>query len=150
MGTGRALAVDLGTKRVGLAISDASGTLARPFKTLHATGGSALDLVVAEADTLSRDADGLTVIVVGVPAHLDGQASDQTQRAYAFIDQLRLRVHVPVVGEDERLTSREAEERLALQERDWRKRKAQLDAAAAAVFLQDFLDRNSSVLKIED
>lgn len=147
MGTGRALAVDLGTKRVGLALSDPSGTLARPFKTLHVTSTTALDLVAAEADALIRDPDGLRVIVVGVPAHLDGQASDATRRARAFIDQLRLRVSVPVVPEDERLTSLEAEQRLALRERDWRKRKAQLDAAAAAVFLQDFLDRGSPIIE---
>jgi RNase H-fold protein (predicted Holliday junction resolvase) len=48
---------------------------------------------------------------------------------------------IPIVGEDERLTSHEAEARLAIRERDWRKRKLKLDAAAAAVFLQDFLDR---------
>ncbi|MBM3770156.1 MAG: Holliday junction resolvase RuvX [Acidimicrobiia bacterium] len=145
MGTGRALAIDLGTRRVGLALSDVSGTLARPFKTLQVTGVTTLDVVVAEVDSLMRDADGLRVIVVGVPARLDGQASDDTRRARAFIDQLRSRVSVPVVGEDERLTSREAEQRLALRERDWRKRKAQLDAAAAAVFLQDFLDRGAPV-----
>lgn len=143
MGRGRALAVDFGSKRVGLALSDASGTLARPFKTLRVMDETALDLVVAEVDALIRDADGLTVVVVGVPAHLDGHASDETRRAQAFIEQLRLRVRVPVIGEDERLTSREAEQRLALRERDWRKRKAQLDAAAAAVFLQDFLDRGT-------
>ena len=50
---------------------------------------------------------------------------------------------MPIVGEDERLTSREAEERLALRERDWRKRKLRLDAAAAAIMLQDFLDRSA-------
>lgn len=141
MGTGRALAVDLGTKRIGLALSDASGTLARPFKTLRVTPDGALNLVVAEVDALSRDGDGLGVVVVGVPGHLDGRPSNETRRARAFIDQLRRRVNIPVVGEDERLTSREAEQRLAVHERDWRKRKAQLDAAAAAVFLQDFLDR---------
>lgn len=141
MGTGRALAVDLGTKRIGLALSDASGTLARPFKTLRVTPEGALSLVVAEVDALSRDGEGLAVVVIGVPGHLDGRPSDETRRARAFIDQLRRRVSIPVVGEDERLTSREAEQRLAVHERDWRKRKAQLDAAAAAVFLQDFLDR---------
>jgi RNase H-fold protein (predicted Holliday junction resolvase) len=53
---------------------------------------------------------------------------------------LRTRTPVPVFDVDERLTSREAESRLALCERDWRKRKARLDAAAAAIFLQDYLD----------
>lgn len=144
------MAVDLGTRRVGLALSDASGTLARPFKTLQVSERTALDLVVAEVDTLALEADGLDVIVVGVPAHLDGQPSEQTRQALAFIDRLRARVSVRVVGEDERLTSREAEERLARRERDWRKRKARLDAAAAAVFLQDFLDRQQAGSTIDD
>jgi RNase H-fold protein (predicted Holliday junction resolvase) len=59
----------------------------------------------------------------------------------AFIALLKSRTALPIATEDERLTSREAESRLARREKDWRKRKAQLDAAAAAVFLQDYLDR---------
>jgi RNase H-fold protein (predicted Holliday junction resolvase) len=57
------------------------------------------------------------------------------------VEALRLKTTLPVFCEDERLTSREAESRLAERERDWRKRKAKLDAAAAAVTLQDYLDR---------
>ena len=59
----------------------------------------------------------------------------------AFIAALADRTALPIAVEDERLTSREAESRLALRERDWRKRKAKLDAAAAAIILQDYLDR---------
>ena len=59
----------------------------------------------------------------------------------AFIDALRSRTTVRIVTEGERLTSREAESRLAVNERDWRKRKEKLDAAAAAIILQDYLDR---------
>jgi putative Holliday junction resolvase len=57
-----------------------------------------------------------------------------------MVSLLAARLAVPVFTQDERLSSREAEERLALREKDWRKRKAKLDAAAAAVILQDFLD----------
>jgi putative Holliday junction resolvase len=76
-----------------------------------------------------------------MPARLDGTASDQTPLARRFISALAARVGVPVVSGDERLTSREAEERLAVRERDWRKRKRKLDAAAAALILQDYLDQ---------
>ena len=58
----------------------------------------------------------------------------------ALAQALQARVNIPVVLQDERLSSREAESRLALRERDWRRRKAKLDAAAAAVVLQDYLD----------
>ena len=140
-GVMRALGIDLGARRVGLAISDATGTLARPLTTLKVNGPDLVDLVAREIDRLAAEDDGLSVIVVGLPARLDGTASDETARASAFIEALGRRTVIPIVGEDERLTSHEAEARLAIRERDWRKRKLKLDAAAAAVFLQDFLDR---------
>ncbi len=140
----RALGVDVGTRRVGLAVSDVSGTLARPFKTLLVSAPTALDRLVEEIEELAAADDGLEVIVVGIPVRLDGSASAATLTARGLIDALRTRTSIAVVGEDERLSSREAEQRLALREKDWRKRKARLDAAAAAVFLQDFLDRRSA------
>jgi putative Holliday junction resolvase len=71
---------------------------------------------------------------------LDGSPNRQTQRVGTMVTLLSARLTVPVFTQDERLSSREAEERLSLREKDWRKRKAKLDAAAAAVILQDFLD----------
>lgn len=136
----RALGVDLGMRRIGLALSDATGTLARPFKTLMVSPTDALDRLVQEIGLLAAEEDGLAVVVVGVPARLDGEATSETALARAMMDALRTRIGIPVLGEDERLTSREAEQRLALRERDWRKRKQQLDAASAAVLLQDYLD----------
>jgi putative Holliday junction resolvase len=65
---------------------------------------------------------------------------EATDRVRAFIDELRKRTQVTIATQDERLSSREAESRLALRVRDWRKRKTKLDAAAAAVILQDYLD----------
>jgi putative Holliday junction resolvase len=137
----RALGIDVGERRIGLAISDASGTLARPLTTLAIKPGEGLRRVVTEIERLTCEEGGLGVIVVGFPTRLDGTASDATTRVSAFIESLRLLTTIPIVSEDERLTSREAEQRLAVRERDWRKRKARLDAAAAAIFLQDFLDR---------
>ena len=63
-----------------------------------------------------------------------------TPRVQAFANRLGADAHVDVVLQDERLTSREAESRLAEREPDWRRRKARLDAAAAAIILQDYLD----------
>ena len=140
----RVLGVDVGERRIGLAISDRSRTLARPLTTL--TIESAADAVDRVADTITRlrgEDDGLDMVVVGLPVKLDGSASTATARAVEFIEGLRARVPVVILTEDERLTSREAESRLAVQERDWRKRKEKLDAAAAAVILQDYLDRSS-------
>ena len=140
----RILGIDVGRRRIGLAISDCSQTLARPLATLtldapgapHAAGR-----VAVEVARLAAEDDGLGAIVVGLPVRLDGSANDETPYVMAFIAALKTRTSIPIVTEGERLTSREAESRLAVNERDWRARKAQLDAAAAAIILQDYLDR---------
>jgi len=138
----RVLGIDVGDRRVGLAISDATRTLARPLITLSVSSrADAIDRVAAAIAQLSAEDDGLSRIVVGMPARLDGSPSEGTARAAAFVDALKTRTALPIVTEDERLSSREAESRLAVRERDWRKRKEKLDAAAAAVILQDYLDR---------
>jgi len=77
---------------------------------------------------------------VGLPTRLDGTPNEQTGGVTAFAAALRARIGQPVVLRDERLSSVEAESRLAHRDRDWRSRKKKLDAAAAAVVLQDYLD----------
>jgi putative Holliday junction resolvase len=138
----RVLAIDVGGRRIGLAISDPSATLARPLATLPVKSAKdGVEQVAGEIRRLERDEDGLSAIVVGLPVRLDGLPSAQTPRVAAFVDALKRRTALPIVTADERLTSREAESRLSVHERDWRKRKAKLDAAAAAIILQDYLDR---------
>ena len=137
----RILGLDVGRRRVGVAISDASGTLARPLKTLQIDEATIIDIVASEVFRLAAEDDGLATVVVGLPRSLDGSKNEQTREVEAFVEELRPRLPIPVEYEDERLSSREAENRLAMRERDWRKRKAKLDAAAAAVILQDYLDR---------
>lgn len=140
--TGRILAVDVGARRVGLAISDASRTLARPLEAITVTSeADAVDRVARRIEQLDGEDEGIAAIVVGMPSSLDGTPTPQTAHVQAFIARLKARTPLPIATEDERLTSREAESRLARREKDWRKRKAQLDAASAAVFLQDYLDR---------
>jgi putative Holliday junction resolvase len=140
---GRVLGVDVGARRVGLAISDVSRTLARPLETIAVTSDAdAVDRVARRILELAEEDDGLSTIVVGMPSRLDGTPTPQTSRVAAFIDRLKTRTSLAVETEDERLSSREAESRLAAGERDWRERKKKLDAAAAAVILQDYLDRN--------
>ena len=138
----RVLGIDVGVRRIGLAISDPSRTLARPLTTLSVANPSdAVDRVVDLVGRLRAEDDGLETIVVGLPSRLDGTPTEATPAVVAFIDALKTRTMVPVATEGERLTSHEAEQRLAVTERDWRKRKQALDAAAAAIILQDFLDR---------
>jgi putative Holliday junction resolvase len=142
----RVLGIDYGLRRIGLAVSDATGTLARPLTTLDRSGlandAGVVDAVLAAMADLARDDDPVSSIVVGLPRRLDGSPSDQTPRVEAFVRILTARAGVPVAVQDERLSSREAESRLAVKEKDWRRRKEKLDAAAAAIILQDFLDSN--------
>lgn len=137
----RVLGIDVGRRRVGLAISDCSRTLARPLATITVTSGNLVQRLVTEVERLAAEDDGVAEIVVGVPVRLDGSPSEQTAFVTTFVTALRARTPIPVVTEGERLTSHEANARLAETEPDWRKRKQQLDAAAAAVILQDYLDR---------
>ena len=138
----RMLGIDLGERRIGLALSDPSGTLATPLDTLAPAGGldARAAAVAAVTARLAQEEDGLAAIVVGWPLALDGGRHAQTARVEAFAAALRRRTALPVRLQDERLTSREAEGRLALREKDWRRRKRRLDAAAAAVILQEHLD----------
>jgi putative Holliday junction resolvase len=141
LGSVRVAALDVGTRRIGLAVSDPSGTLARPFAVITVGRLRSPVRLVAEAIArLADEEDGLREVIVGLPAHLDGTPSPQTAQVRAFAADLAGKIDVPIVFQDERLSSREAESRLAVGERDWRKRKPRLDAAAAAVILQDYLD----------
>jgi len=138
----RFVGLDIGEKRIGVAVSDVSGTLARPLGVLRPSGldVDALDVVSTEIARLMAEEDGLGEIVIGLPRRLDGSPSDMTPRVEQFARQLRAKTSLPVTLQDERLSSHEAESRLALRDKNWRSRKAKLDAAAAAVILQDYLD----------
>jgi putative holliday junction resolvase len=141
-GVARIVGLDVGERRIGVAISDATCTLARPLTALRTTGldGNALEVTTAEIARLSREEDGLAGVVVGLPRHLDGTPSRMTARVERFGARLRARTELPVMFQDERLSSREAESRLAAREKNWRARKDRLDAVAAAVVLQDYLE----------
>jgi putative Holliday junction resolvase len=149
----RLAGVDLGLRRIGLAASDPSGTLARPWKTIAAgatperSAGlvrSALTHYAAETGAAAAgEPAGLAAfdaIVVGWPERLGGGDTHLTEAVRRFVVALQDLTGLRVERQDERLSSHEADARLGARERDWRKRKAQLDAAAAAVILQDYLD----------
>lgn len=139
------MGVDYGQRRIGLALSDGTGMLARAWKTIPRVGNPSqvAAALAGEADGLMREDDGLAAIVVGLPKRLNGEPTQHTATVEAVVERLRSLVSIPIVLQDERLTSREAESLLARREKDWRKRKAMLDAVAAAVILQDYLDGQS-------
>jgi putative Holliday junction resolvase len=138
----RILGVDDGRRRIGLAVSDPSGTLARPVELVagHDDPAVAARAVAAAIARLEAVDDPVGTIVVGLPLRLDGTPNEQTDHARALAAELERMTGRIVLLQDERLTSHEAEGRLAVRERDWRARKKRLDAAAAAVMLQEYLD----------
>lgn len=139
----RVLGIDFGERRIGLAISDCSGTLARPLRVLDAPHSrpTVITELAALIDKLAAEDDGLGVIVVGLPKRLDGTVSEQTAQVEAFAKALAGHTVLPIVFQDERLTSWDAETQLAQHVKDWRQRKRRLDAASAAIMLQDYLDQ---------
>ncbi len=142
----RVLGIDYGARRIGLALSDATATLASPWRLLERPASEAETMAIIEREVAQLVAadDGLQAVVVGWPRRLDGSATHLTPIVEAFARTLEARISVPVILQDERLSSHEAESRLAMRERDWRRRKAKLDTAAAAVVLQDYLDHQRS------
>jgi len=138
----RIVGLDVGERRIGVAVSDVTRTLARPLGVLRSAGldSDAVQVAAEEVARLAHEEDGVASIVVGLPRRLDGTPTGMTPRVERFARQLEARSAVPVILQDERLSSREAESRLALRQKDWRVRKQRLDAAAAAVILQDYLD----------
>lgn len=138
----RALGVDYGQRRIGLALSDASGMLARPWKAIARVGDASqvAAAIAGEMAILERQNEGVGVVVVGYPRRLNGEPNEQTASVERVAEQLVRLITIPLVLQDERLSSREANSLLARTEKDWRKRKMHLDAMAAAVILQDYLD----------
>jgi putative holliday junction resolvase len=132
----RAAAVDLGRIRVGLAISDELGLMAHPRPFLD---GKNIGQVVKQLTALC-ESEGVDVFVVGLPRLLDGQEGTAARKARQFAMKLREVSRCRVVLVDERLTTRQAHDRLAESGLDGRERRTRVDSASAALLLQTFLD----------
>jgi putative Holliday junction resolvase len=136
---GRFLGVDLGTKRIGLAISDAEAELAFPVETL-ARRDLPRDLEALRVLCVER---GVVGIVVGLPLHLNGRRGPEAEAAERFAAQLAAATGLPVDLLDERWTSVEAERALRDTGRRREKQRAVVDSVAAAILLRTWLSRRS-------
>jgi putative Holliday junction resolvase len=132
----RVLGVDFGSKRVGLAISDETGTVATPIGNVP---GEAIAKVCASILQVVHDRH-VTEIVVGVPWKLDGNPSDQTRHTLQFIDALKAAAAIPVNQWDERLTSVQANRVLIEGNVRRKERREKIDQLAAQLMLQSYLD----------
>ncbi len=134
---GPILAVDLGKKRIGLAVSDPAASIAFPagYVLSH---GRARDVVALREVVAER---GIVRVVVGLPIHLDGRASPGSQAARSFADALGEATGIPVDLLDERWTSQAAERSLSESKRGRKQRREAVDAVAATLLLRTYLER---------
>ncbi len=132
----RVLGIDFGEARIGLAISDHEARLAVPLTTLERTSdGEAIahiGAVVAE--------EGVELLVIGEPRNLDGTLGERARRVRSFLRKLRRTVQLPCELVDERLTTVEARQRLQEAGVDTRRFPERIDAVAAQILLQQYLD----------
>jgi putative Holliday junction resolvase len=137
----RALGLDLGTRRIGVAISDDGGTIASPIETLQRTKDRTAD---HRAIASLVEEWGAGVVVVGLPLSLDGTEGPAATSALAEVDELRQALTVPVETVDERFTTVTAGQQLREQGVRGKRRTAVIDQAAAAVLLQSWLEQQRS------
>jgi len=133
----RALGIDLGSKRVGIAVSDLSGTIASALTTVHRSKSRRHD-----HDEIARlvKLEECEIVVVGLPLSLDGTHGPAARSAVKEADQLERNLGVPVEMYDERFTTVEAERYMMEAGMDAKQRRLVVDKAAAAVMLQAWLD----------
>lgn len=136
----RVLAIDFGTVRIGLALSDPTRTLASPLTVIRA-GTTAIQEIAHLA--MQHEAGE---IMIGLPLSVDGSDSDMTRRVRAFAQQIGAAIPLPVVLYDERYSSMIAQEHMieAGYSRKTRRKKGEVDKRAAAAMLQEYLDSGTN------
>jgi putative holliday junction resolvase len=135
-GHGRILALDLGEKRIGVALSDETRLVARSFTVIARTSR------LADFEKIGRivDEQAVTLIVVGLPLHLDGREGQKAAWARDYAAALAGHLRIPVELWDEALTTVAAQESMRQRGQSRKKQREWVDAVAAAFILQNYLD----------
>ena len=136
MGTTRSLGLDIGDKRIGVALSDPGGILASPFTIINR--GDEKQDIEAIADIVNQNQ--VERIVVGLPRSMDGSVGRQAEKVKSFIEGLSSHIEVPLEFRDERLTTVSAKRLIREASTKKAKKKVRYDAVAAAIILQGYLD----------
>ncbi len=137
----RIMGIDYGEKRIGIALSDPTGTVSTPCKVIDANNARK---AVAEIVELGVDR-GVTLFVLGLPLRLDGGAGPAAEKAQAFGEKLRAATDMPVVLWDERMSTVTAEHALIEGGARRAKRKQVIDKLAAQIILQHYLDSQAGL-----
>jgi putative Holliday junction resolvase len=133
----RVVALDLGSRRIGVAVSDPGGRLASPVQVVTRSGDLERDRRTLADLILELEAER---VVVGLPLSLDGQVGPAAQAALDEVEALAAYTDVPIETYDERFTTVNADQLLRAHDRNAKQRRQTIDMAAAAVLLQAWLD----------
>ena len=140
------LSLDIGEKRIGMALSDELGFIAQPLETLHReTENADFEEIKKIAQAL-----GVTEVVVGLPLNMDGTIGPNAKKAYDFVEKLKKKLKTPVKLWDERLTTLEANRILIEAGISRKKRKKLDDKLAAQLILQSYLDASAQEHKAQE
>jgi putative Holliday junction resolvase len=135
----RLMGLDIGDKRIGVALSDADKTLARSLRVVRRRSQEA-DMALIASLVEEHEVEK---IIIGHPLHLDGRAGEQATRTESYAAELHTALGIPIVLWDESYSTQRAREAMIEAGRGRKERKARLDAVAAAVILQDYMDYES-------
>jgi putative Holliday junction resolvase len=136
-GSGRAIGIDFGSRRIGVAVSDAGQMLATPFETIKRVGDRTVEHARIEAIV---EETGAVVVIVGLPLSLDGTDGPAAKLVRSEIRGLAKRLSVPIEEYDERFTTVTAERSLRVTGTKGNAKREVIDQVAAAVLLQGWLD----------
>ena len=134
----RYLGLDLGTKTIGLAISDKTALIATSYKVLHHDNNP--ESCLEEIKSIIEDLD-VKALVLGLPKHMNNTLGSRAEASIKYKNFLESNLNIPVYLEDERLTTKSAESILIKGDTSRKKRKKVIDKVAATITLQSFLDR---------
>ena len=141
----RVLAIDYGTQRIGLALSDPTGTLARPLPFLNAKGEAKLAREIASFAAKEQ----VELILLGLPKHMNGELGETAAKVQTFATALGQATKIALKLVDERLSTVQASRQLREAGKDARAQKGHIDSESAAVLLQSWLDARSFAPPVE-
>jgi putative Holliday junction resolvase len=133
----RYLAVDYGTKRTGLAVCDNEQIIVSPYDVIPT------DIAICQTITDTIEKEEIEAVVVGLPLNMDGTKGAQADIVLDFVEDLKEYIDIPIMLQDERLSSFSAEQKFKAADENRKTRKQKIDAIAAAEILQSFLDEKN-------
>jgi len=132
----RIIGIDIGERRIGMAISDESQTMARGIEAIDVKGKAECVLKIKDIAEKFNACEA----IVGLPLNMNGSKGPQAKKAIVFINSLKEKLSIPVTAFDERLTTKQGERILIEADMSRKKRKTKIDSLAAQIMLQSYLD----------